>query len=94
MQTVNEQVKRAELTSSVGAGILGGGITLLLSEFLLAYALPILLLGLLTHTWGMYHKHRLQADSTAPRIRWAEWAYWACWIALVGLGVYIVFKNL
>lgn len=94
MQTANEQIKRADLTSSLGAGILGGGIALLLSQFLLAYAVPILLLGLLTHTWGMYHKHRLQSDAAAARIRWAEWAYWACWIGLAGLALFILSRGL
>lgn len=93
MQTTNEQIKRAELTSSVGAGILGGGIALLFGLVLAPYTVPILLLGLVMHSWGMYHKHRLVSDSDSPRIKWAEWAYVVCWIGLAGLAIYIVFSS-
>jgi len=88
MQT-HEQIKRAELTSSIGACILGGGLALLLDPFIRPYAIPILAIGLLTHSWGMYHKHRLQSSSESARIWWSEWAYLACWIGLVGLVIYI-----
>ncbi|MEX2161552.1 MAG: hypothetical protein WD751_06510 [Anaerolineales bacterium] len=94
MQSVHEQIKRADLTSSLGAGILGGGIALLLGQVLMPFAVPILLLGLLIHTWCMFHKHRLQDDSDLPRIKWAEWAYWACWVGLAGLAIYIVATSL
>ena len=90
MQARDEQIKRAELTSSIGAGILGGGLALLLYQLIQPYAIPILALGLLTHSWGMYHKHHLQSDSETTRIWWSERAYWACWIGLAGLVIYIV----
>src|SRR3989304_4015582 len=57
------RIKRAELLSSIGAGVLGGGIALLLAKFLAPYAIPILLLGLISHAIGMSRKHGLEQQS-------------------------------
>ena len=84
----SNQIKRANLTSTVGAGVLGAGIGLLFNQYLAAYAIAILVLGLFTHSWGMYHSHRLQAAEPNPR--WTEWLYWACWISLAPLLVFVV----
>lgn len=40
------RLKRAEVTSAVGAGVLGAVLVLLLGELLRPHALPLLLLGL------------------------------------------------
>lgn len=82
-------LKRAELTSSIGAAILGGGVALLYAEALSHFALAILLIGIFVHTWGMYDKRRLERQSDAPRIWWAEFLYWTCWVGIIGLALYI-----
>jgi hypothetical protein len=81
--TSQSQLKRAEMTSSVGAGVLGGGFALLLPTLARSYAIPILVVGLVMHAWGMWDKHRLETLSAAPRLWWAESFYWGCWILLV-----------
>jgi hypothetical protein len=86
-------LKRAETTSSVGAGVLGAGIGLVLVDLLAGYALPILGIGLVMHAWGMYDRHRLEARSNLPQPWWATLFYWACWIVLVGLIVYVVIRR-
>jgi len=43
------QTKRAELLSSVGTGVLGGGLALLFAEILKGYALVTLIVGLAMH---------------------------------------------
>lgn len=85
-------VKKAELLSSFGAGILGAGIALFLANILAGYALPILLLGLISHSVGMFQKHRLEQGSYI-RIWWAEYLYWVCWLALVALLFYLVIRQ-
>ena len=82
------QLKRAETTSSVGAGVLGAGLALLFVAWLQPYTVPILLAGLVMHAWGMYDKHRLEACTAAPRVWWAELLYWGCWASLAGLLVF------
>lgn len=87
------RVKRAELLSSLGAGVLGAGIALLLPNLLAPFAIPILLLGLISHAVGMTQKHRLEQQGEVVRVWWAEALYWFCWLALVGLLVFIVIRQ-
>jgi hypothetical protein len=87
------RVKKVELLSSFGAGILGGGIALLLANLLTPYAIPILFLGLMSHAVGMSQKHSLEQHSEAIRVWWAEVLYWLCWLALAALLVWIVIRQ-
>lgn len=87
------RIKRAELLSSFGAGILGAGIALLLPSQLAPYAIPILLLGLISHTAGMSQKHGLDQKGEVVRVWWAEALYWFCWLALAGLLVFIIVRQ-
>ena len=88
------RVKKAELLGGVGALVLGAGLGLLLSSFLQPYAVPLLVVGLLAHAWGMFDKHRLEAASPGARPRWAESLYWVCWAALLLLAVYLAASYL
>jgi hypothetical protein len=83
-------IKRAELLSSLGAGVLGAGIALLLAKFLAYYAIPIILLGLVSHTIGMSRKHSLEQQGSQTRVWWVEGLYWFCWLALAVLLLYIL----
>lgn len=70
------RTKKAELLSSVGAGVLGAGIALLFANLLAPYAVAILLVGLLAHSWGMFQKHWLEKQAESVRLWWAEALYW------------------
>lgn len=83
-------VKRAELLSSIGAGVLGAGIALLLANLLAPYAVPILLLGLISHAAGMFQKHRLEQQGEIVRVGWVETLYWFCWLGLAALLLFII----
>ena len=86
-------IKRAELLSSLGTGVIGVAIGLMFANILAAYTLLILLLGLISHSLGMFQKHRLE-ECKQLRIWWAEFLYWLCWLALVALLVYIIIRQL
>ena len=86
-------LKRAELLSAIGAGVLGAGIALLLPNLLVPYAIPILLLGLISHSVGMFQKHGLERQVEPVRVWWAEALYWFCWLALAALLVFIVIRQ-
>lgn len=86
-------LKRAELLSSLGAGVLGAGIALLLPRQLGPYAIPILLLGLISHAVGMTQKHRLEQQGETTRVWWAETLYWFCWLALAALLIFTVIRQ-
>jgi hypothetical protein len=87
------RIKKAELLSSLGAGVLGAGIALLLPNQLAPYAIPILLLGLISHAVGMSQKHGLEQLGEVVRVWWAEALYWFCWLALAALLVWIVVRQ-
>ncbi|HLA99277.1 MAG TPA: hypothetical protein VJL34_12550 [Anaerolineales bacterium] len=86
------RIKRADLLASIGAGVLGAGIALLLANILASYAIPILLLGLIAHAGGMFQKHRLEQHGEGVRVWWAEALYWLCWLGLAALLLFIVFR--
>lgn len=87
------RIKRAELLSSIGAGVLGAGIALLLANLLVPYAIPILLLGLISHAAGMFRKHGLEQQGEVVRVWWVEVLYWFCWLGLAALLLFIVVRQ-
>jgi hypothetical protein len=88
--STSARLKRAETTSSIGAGVLGAGIALLLPTYARECAILIVVLGLVMHAWGMYDKHRLETSTPVSRLWWAELLYWLCWVALAALGLYLL----
>jgi hypothetical protein len=87
---VVERQKFAELSSAVGAGVLGVGLGALLATPLRPLALPILITGLVMHAWGMTDKHRIEAAHGAQPPLWSTYLYWLCWLALAALVVVTV----
>lgn len=87
------RIKKAELLSSIGAGVLGAGIALLLATSLAPYAISTLLLGLLSHAVGMFQKHGLEQQGEVVRIWWVDALYWFCWVALAALLLFIVVRQ-
>lgn len=77
----------AELSSGVGAGVLGAGVGALLAGSLRAFAVPILVVGVALHAWGMMDKQRIEQRAGETRPRWSVAVYWACWLALAALVV-------
>jgi hypothetical protein len=83
----SRRLKRAELTSGIGALILGIGIGVLLFRYISPYSIPVLLTGLFMHAWGMFDKRRLEHETEQKSLWWTETLYWLCWILLIMLGV-------
>ena len=82
------RLRLAELTSGLGAGVLGLGIGILAADYLRGLGLPLLLSGLLLHGWGMADKQKLERTAGADRPWWSTLAYWMCWLFLVALAIY------
>jgi len=68
----------AELTSGVGALVLGVGLGVLVADGLGRFGIPLLLVGAVAHAWGMFDKHRLERQAAAPTVWWEPLVYWAC----------------
>lgn len=83
MMATTQRQKLAQLTSSIGAGVLGIGIGALVATPLHGLELVVIAVGLVLHLWGMVDNHR--AERGAPQPAWATAAYWLCWVGLVGL---------
>ena len=90
--TSDSRLRFAELTSALGAGILGIGIGALASSFLRGFGIPILIVGIVLHAWGMTDKHRLEAGAARPA--WSTALYWICWLGLVGMAIAMIANAL
>ena len=82
MSPQRSELRQAEILSTVGAGVLGAGLALLLHRWFSPLALPMLLLGAFAHGWGMYRRHRLESQENVIRAQWEQAVYWLCWVAL------------
>lgn len=87
------RLKLAELSSALGAGVLGLGAGVLLENPLRGLGLPILVVGLALHAWGMTDKHRIEASVDAARVWWSTALYWACWLGLGAVAVYALTRS-
>jgi hypothetical protein len=82
------EAKAAELASALGAIVLGAGLALVLPVGLRAYALPLLVVGVLVHGAGMTLKYRLDGRD-GPPLWWERALFWLCWACLAALGLWL-----
>jgi hypothetical protein len=87
------RVRFAELSSSLGAGVLGVGLGVLAASYLRGLGLAIATIGLVLHAWGMTDKHLLETRQGARRVWWSTLLYWICWAALGILVLYTVWVR-
>ena len=84
------RLKLAELTSGVGASVLGVGLCALFAAWIAPAAGPVALAGVLAHAFGMWDKHRLEAQRQTTDGSLVAALYWVCWLLLAGVFVYLV----
>jgi hypothetical protein len=82
-------LKYVQLAGSTGAGVLGAGLGALFAQWAAPYAVPLILLGVVMHGWGMLEGRRLDAAAETPL--WSKALHWLCWIIL---GILIVWIGL
>lgn len=80
--------KGAELASGLGAIALGAGLALVLPSWLRAYAMPLMITGLVVHGTGMTLKYRFDSRP-GPPVWWEQGLFWLCWACLAGLAAWI-----
>jgi hypothetical protein len=84
------RLKLAELTSGVGALVLGVGLGALFARWVGPAAGVVTLAGVLVHSFGMWDKHR-QEGQTSTDSGWLVLAlYWVCWLLLAGVVLYLM----
>jgi hypothetical protein len=79
------RIWRAQLLSTVGAGVLGAGLGLWLQPWLEGLTAVFVLAGLVTHGWGMFAKRSIEQQLRESQRFWMDIVYWLCWGALVAL---------
>jgi uncharacterized membrane protein YebE (DUF533 family) len=84
------RVKLAELTSGVGALVLGIGLGALFATWIGPAAGFVTLAGLAVHAFGMWDKHRIEKRTEADADRLVLTLYWVCWLMLGGVLLYLV----
>ena len=85
------RLKLADLTSGVGALVLGVGLGALFPQWFGPAAGMITVAGLSLHAFGMWHKHRLEARGQAENPVWVVALYWVCWLLLAGVLTTLLF---
>jgi hypothetical protein len=84
------RLKLAELTSGVGALVLGVGLGALLATWVRPAGGVVTLAGVFVHAFGMWDKHRLEADSRASGGSFVVALYWVCWLLLAAVLVFLM----
>lgn len=90
----SSRLKRAELTSSLGAGLLGFWLGAMAASYITDLAQFVVIAGALMHGWGMYDKHTIERGLGRPEAIWMKVLYWSCWLLLAGLAAVLAFRIL
>jgi hypothetical protein len=77
-----KRLKLAELTSGVGALVLGVGLGALFPQLFGDVAGAITVVGISLHAFGMWDKHRVEGRDQAENPLWVMVSYWGCWLLL------------
>ena len=87
------RLKLAEVTSASGALVLGVGLGALLARSIGTMAGPITVAGAATHAFGMWDKHRLEAQGGVQSPTWIVALYWVCWLLLAALVALLLLRS-
>lgn len=85
------RLKVAELTSGIGALVLGVGLGALFPHWFGPAAALITASGVVVHSFGMWDKHRLEKQSAqGVNPWWVVALYWVCWLLLAAVVVVLL----
>jgi hypothetical protein len=84
------RIKFAELTSGIGALVLGVGLGSVFDQWFAPAAPAILIAGVFVHGFGMWDKRRLASSVPASDDRWVTALYWLCWLLLAAVVAFLL----
>ena len=85
-------MKLAELTSGIGALVLGVGLGALFADWFASSPTAIVLVGG-RPTFGMWDKHQLERQSHIAVSPWVAGLCWTCWLLLAALVVLLIVRS-
>lgn len=85
-------VKRMEILSGVGAGVIGFALGLLTPSTFDSLAVLVLFLGAVMHGYGMYRKHVMQTNLGGKVPTWSPVVEGGCWLFLAVILLYAFIK--
>lgn len=86
------RLKLAEVTSSVGALVLGVGIGAIMSQRIAGAGTAVAVVGAMLHAIGMWDKHRIESRVVAVKLWWVTALYWICWL-LLAIGAVVLVMS-
>ena len=86
------RLKLAELTSGIGALVLGVGLGALFAPWFAPAAGLIAVAGVAAHGFGMWDKHHLEAQAHGESAPWIVALYRVCWL-LLAAAVVLLFAR-
>jgi hypothetical protein len=86
------RLRLAELTSGIGAVILGVGIGVILADRMAGLGPAILAIAITLHAWGMVDKRRQERRQGGAEPWWSAALYLACWVGLAGMLAWTVIR--
>ena len=84
----------ARLLSTVGAGVAGIGLGVVLAGAINRLGVPLLVIGLVAHLVGMVGNWRIEMAGDYHPAAWERLAYWGCWLLIFLLLLWLVATNL
>ena len=90
----SKSVQLAQSASAIGAAILGFGTGVQWGMPLKSFAITILVIGAIIHTYGMYVtqiKNQTDRTNQLAKILWIS--AWLCLISLVAMFVFLLFQQ-
>ena len=87
------RLKLAELTSGIGALVLGVGLGALFPRWFGPAAGFMAVAGVAAHGFGMWDKHRLEAQAHVESAPWVVALYWVCWLLLAAVVVLVFVRR-
>ena len=87
------RLKLAELTSGVGALVLGAGLAALMPKLVEGLGASITAVGLMLHAFGMWDKHRIEGKQDVITPALVVTPYWICWLLLGAVLMFLLVRR-
>ena len=87
------RLRFAELTSGIGALVLGVGLGALFPHWFSPSAGLIVFAGVVTHAFGMWDKYQLETQAHVETGRVVVALYWVCWLLLVATVIFLFVER-